>query len=153
MLLSRQARIMGVAARLAVTVGLLAGGCVGPGGPLSASTSPSSQLAADEYALPEFQKSVGGVPVACAGVAYVDKVVIHGSADDPALVWIVFSDGRRENLVWPSGFLARFVPKLEILDASGRVVARDGDLATGGCPMSPSGVLIDAVNAAPKPPP
>lgn len=57
------------------------------------------------------------------------------------------------NLVWPSGFRARFVPKLKILDVSGRVVARDGDLATGECPMSPSGVLIDAANAAPKSPP
>jgi hypothetical protein len=151
--LLRRDGIAGVAARVAVA-GLLAGGCVGPvGGPLSASTSPSLPPAARDYVLPEFQKSVGGIPVACAGVAYIEKVVIRGSADDPALAWIAFSDGRRENLVWPSGFRARFVPKPKILHASGRGVARDGDLATGDCPMPPSGVLIDAANAAPKSPP
>jgi hypothetical protein len=151
----RRAGTAGGAARLAVMVGVLAGGCVGfGGGQPSASTSPSLHLAAGEYALPEIQMGANGLPLeACAGVAYVDRVVIHGSATDPALAWIVFPDGHRVNLVWPLGFRARFAPKLEVVDASGRVVARDGDLATGGCGMGPNSALIEAAMNTPNPPP
>lgn len=142
------------AARLAVVLGLLAGGCVGSGGGQAAAISPSLPLAAGEHALPEIQMGANGLPLeACAGVAYMNKVVIHGSAEDPALAWIVFPDGTRVNLVWPLGFRARFVPKLEVLNASGRVVAREGDLATGGCGMGPNSALIDAANDNPSPPP
>jgi hypothetical protein len=115
---------------------------------------PSLQLAAGEHALPEIQMGANGLPLeACAGVAFDKRVVIHGAAEDPALAWIVFPDGTRVNLVWPLGFRARFVPKLEVLDPSGRVVARDGDLATGGCGMGPNSALIEAAMNTPNPPP
>jgi hypothetical protein len=150
----RPAGIAGSAACLAVMVGVLAGGCVGSGGGQAASTSPRLPLAAGEYALPEIPMGANGLPLgACAGVAFDKRVVIHGAAEDPALAWIVFPDGTRVNLVWPLGFRARFVPKLEVLNASGRVVARDGDLATGGCGMGPNSALIDAANDNPNPPP
>ncbi len=32
------------------------------------------------------------------------------------------------DLVWPAGFSARFAPNLELLDPSGAVVGRQGDL-------------------------
>ena len=48
-------------------------------------------------------------------------------------------DGTRTELVWPVGFSARFRPTLEILDDAGAVIAREGDLVTGGCPMAPGG--------------
>jgi hypothetical protein len=42
------------------------------------------------------------------------------------------SYGKR-GLVFPRGFTARFTPRLEIFDASGKVRFRDGDAITEGC--------------------
>ena len=38
--------------------------------------------------------------------------------------------GERTELAWPVGYSARFVPDLELLDASGRVVARGASVVT-----------------------
>ena len=87
--------------------------------------------------------------MACGGVGYSQAVTIHGSTSDPALAWIVFAlDGHRENLLWPAGYSARFAPSLEVINASGSVVAREGELATGGCPVPPGGTLIDLPTVA-----
>jgi hypothetical protein len=45
-----------------------------------ATTSPpeSQSLAPGRHALPTFQATVDGVPVACAGVGYLGEVTIHG---------------------------------------------------------------------------
>jgi hypothetical protein len=108
--------------------------------PATTSPSESQSLAPGPHALPTFQATADGVPAACAGVGYLGEVTIHGSTGDPTLTWIVFEpDGRRENLLWPAGYRARFAPALEVLDPSGRVVAREGDRVTGGCSMPRAG--------------
>jgi hypothetical protein len=122
--------------------------------PATTSPSESRSLAPGQHALPTFQATVSGVPVACAGVGYLGEVTIHGSPGDSALTWIVFeSDGRRENLLWPAGYRARFAPGLEVLDPSGRVVAREGDRVTGGCAMPPGGTFISLPTVTPSPTP
>lgn len=128
-------------------------GCTGaPSGPPSATELPLPSLAPGEYALPTFQTMLNGQPVACGGVGYAQEVTIHGSAADPALAWIVFArDGHREDLLWPAGYRARFTPALEVLDPSGQVVAREGELVTGGCPMPPDGTYIDLPTVTPAP--
>lgn len=88
-----------------------------------------------------------GVPVArwdggllCAGVGYVDEHTIHGSPDDPRVVWMTGPNGERTELAWPPGYAAKFTPGLELLDQDGTVVAREGTQATGGCQTSERGV-------------
>jgi hypothetical protein len=123
--------------------------------PATTSPSESPSLGPGQHALPTFQPTVDGVPVACAGVGYLGEVTIHGSTGDPALTWIVFEpEGRRENLLWPAGYQARFTPALEVLDPSGRVVAREGDRVTGGCAMPPGGTFISlpTITSSPTPP-
>jgi hypothetical protein len=122
-----------------LVVALLAGCAAG------SPTPPLATLGPGEVALPEYLAEVGGAPQLCAGVAWVGfSVVVHGSRDDPALTWIVFgNDGHRENLLWPPGYRARFTPSLVVLDPTGQAVAREGEYATGGCPMLPGGTLID----------
>lgn len=46
---------------------------------------------------------------------------LHGGS-----VWLERQDGTTLPVIWPNGFRARFNP-LELLDADGRVIARDGD--------------------------
>lgn len=118
-------------------------------------SGPLPTLAPGEIALPTFQAEMNGRPVGCGGIGYnPGDAVIHGSPDDPALAWIVFGwDGHRENLLWPPGYRARFTPWLEVLDPNGRVVAREGEFATGGCGMPPDGTWIElpTVTASPAP--
>jgi len=109
------------------------------------SSQPIPTLAPGEIALPAFQTEVNGLPAACGGVGWArGYAVVHGSPHDPALTWIVFAgDGHRESLLWPEGYRARFTPSLEVLDPLGRVVMREGQSSTGGCPMPPGGIWID----------
>jgi hypothetical protein len=74
-----------------------------------------------------------GVDAACAGVGL--SAVLRGSPTDPSLAWIETfpGGGGRREVAWPAGFSARFAPGLEILDATGRVVLRDGDFIEGAC--------------------
>lgn len=59
---------------------------------------------------------------------------LHGSASDARLTWAIDrSTGIRLDLLWPHGYSARFLPSLEVLDASGRVVGREGDRIIGAC--------------------
>jgi hypothetical protein len=55
---------------------------------------------------------------------------------------MVYPNGARTDLSWPVGYSARFVPTLEVLDGSGRVVGRDGTLVTGGCSTQEPGVMF-----------
>jgi hypothetical protein len=69
--------------------------------------------------------------------------VVRGSASDPDVAWIVrLSSGERSNVTWPDGYTARFAPGLEILDASGRVVLRDGDFVDGTCGTDSGGRIL-----------
>lgn len=89
----------------------------------------------------ELWEPINGVPVGCGGVGYEGEYRLHGSATDPRLVWMTFPDGVRHELAWPLGYSARFTPGLELLDETGRVVAREGTLVTGGCGTPQPGVL------------
>lgn len=90
-------------------------------------------------------------PVECLGVGFGDAV-LRGDPNAPEKVWIEVVDAPgstpRRSVTWPAGFVARFTPRLELLDADGRVVARDGDLLTGlgGSPIDDLHWIIDEIN-------
>ncbi|HJP87449.1 MAG TPA: hypothetical protein VJ850_00215 [Candidatus Limnocylindrales bacterium] len=87
----------------------------------------------------------------CAMGVGVD-LTLHGSAADPRRAWGVdASTGHRSELVWPDGYVARFDPALEVLDATGAVIAREGDLLVGTCvPISHVGALPDPLWIGPR---
>lgn len=63
-------------------------------------------------------------------LAHLGRVTLRG---DPAglsrPVWVQRIDGGQQlDIVWPYGFTARFNPDLELLNAEGEVVAREGDV-------------------------
>lgn len=121
-------RIVAVAALLALCA------CAAPRFPSGTTTlAPSVPLASGEIALPaEAPVSLApAVATACAGVGV--SAVLHGSAADPRVAWLVNDLGTRVEVVWPVGYRARFTPNLEVLDASGVVVLRSGDPITGVC--------------------
>ena len=66
----------------------------------------------------------------CLGVGFEGR--LDGSPDDPRVAWLE-PGGRR--LVWPVGFVARFTPKLGILDRDGQLVIEEGDAVSGVCFM------------------
>ena len=111
---------MRLLATLLCTVALLIG-CERP------APSPSP-LPPGLYAVPTIDTSTFD---ACAGVGIADAH-LTGDPNDPRVAWLTGQYGRRE-VVFPARFTARFAPELEILDATGTVVARSGDLITGGC--------------------
>ena len=85
-------------------------------------------------------------PEICAGVGLVGTdgkgLVLHGDPADPALTWLTNTDGSgRKNVVWSPGARARFNPGLEVLDASGAVIAREGMRITGACGVNPDGSI------------
>lgn len=71
-----------------------------------------------------------GMPQACAGVG--TEAILAGDPSDPRVAWLV-SSGTRVDVVFPPGFTARFGPTLEVLNASGAVVAHAGDRIDGYC--------------------
>jgi hypothetical protein len=77
----------------------------------------------------------------CAGTGI--DAVLHGSPGDPPSTWIIHVvDGRREEVVWPPGYSARFDPGLLLFDEAGILVGRDGTHVIGRCPQR-EGVLVD----------
>ncbi len=90
--------------------------------------SPARTNAAGNLVLPTID-----TPQACAGVG--TEAVLAGSASDPRVAWLV-SSGTRVDVVFPSGFSARFNPSLEVLNAAGAVVGRAGDRIDGYCVTS-----------------
>jgi hypothetical protein len=87
---------------------------------------PSAQLPSD----PTWQGNCG------LGVGR--DATLHGSVSDGRVTWAIDRDGAsRIDLLWPRGSTARFNPQLEVLDGSGRVVAREGDLIIGSCLTAP----------------
>jgi hypothetical protein len=95
---------------------------------------------AGEYLVPVADfTGPSGAQLACAGGAFPGQ--LHGSAGDPRHVWMTYPDGSRAEIAWPAGYRARFDPALELLDASGRVVGREGSAIEGGCPTADPKVL------------
>lgn len=118
----------------AAVVLILVAACASP----DRSTEP---MASGLVTLPVAQTEIGGLDVLCGGVGFLGRVELHGSRSDPALTWITWPDGRRENVVWLPGHSARFDTELEVVRPDGIVVAREGSLAKGGCPM-PNGYMV-----------
>lgn len=54
---------------------------------------------------------------------------------------MTFEDGSRRELVWLAGTSARFAPELEVIGPDGVVIAHEGSLVTGGCPVDDPNVL------------
>jgi hypothetical protein len=107
--------------------------------------------------LVEVQTAVNGQEILCAGGGYAEEVVLHGSANDPAITWVEFAGtGRRANVVWPHGYFARFSPQLVVFNAGGTIEANwplkqaleIGDRATGFPVLHE---LYDKMKAAPAP--
>jgi hypothetical protein len=69
----------------------------------------------------------------CSGVGLSDAF-LRGDPNAPGeKVWlepIGPGAGGPRQVIWPAGFRARFAPRLELMDASGLVIAREGDLLT-----------------------
>lgn len=75
------------------------------------------------------------------GIGVGLDAVLRGDAGDARVAWAIDrSSGGRIDLVWPAGYSARFLPDLQVLDASGTIVARDGDLVIGKCMGDPAPV-------------
>ncbi len=79
----------------------------------------------------ELPTQVLETPAACAGVGL--EAVLHGDNADPRLAGLVTGVGERVEILWPIGYHARFTPLLEVRDAGGTVVLRDGSRIEGGC--------------------
>lgn len=77
----------------------------------------------------------------CLGVG-LDPVYLQGDPADPRIAWLETSSGRRSETIWEAGFTARFAPDLEVLDASGQVVYRAGDLIEEYCAVGSGPVLV-----------
>ncbi|HSI99887.1 MAG TPA: hypothetical protein VLA59_05835 [Patescibacteria group bacterium] len=68
-------------------------------------------------------------PTACPAALLEGELV----ADDQFGFVVAHADGFTSAVTWPHGYVARDAPRRELLDDSGRVVAREGDLvALGG---------------------
>lgn len=78
-------------------------------------------------------------PTACGGVG-AGLVILRGGPNDERLTWETALDGSgRQEVVWPPGYRARFAPTLEVFDATGGLLARDGDrVPGGGCAVGPA---------------
>lgn len=107
---------------------LLAGSCGGGG------ASPI----ATEVELPAGPVEPGGL---C--LFYGIEGIVRGAQDYPGVAWLEVP-GRRFDILWPSGFRARFSPRLEILDRAGRVVVREGETVewTACASADPNVVLL-----------
>lgn len=122
----------------AVLATLVLAACSSPTAPTPVSSPPPSgyvRISTLSGVLPP-----GVTSAACAGVGYPD-VIVHGDPDASVKVWlepISSTAPSRIDAIWPAGFVARFTPRLELLDASGKVVVREGDVlkTVGGSPRT-----------------
>ena len=82
----------------------------------------------------------------CAGVGgpLGEMVILRGDPNDPHLTWETALDGSgRQDVIWPPQYRGRFAPKLEVFDAKGGLIARDGDrVPGGGCVVGSLDVLL-----------
>jgi hypothetical protein len=89
-------------------------------------------------------------PTACPAALLEGELV----ADDEFGFVVAHADGFTSAVTWPHGFVARDALRRELLDDSGRVVAREGDLvALGGGEGSagPGFVVCGQLDVTPVP--
>jgi hypothetical protein len=79
--------------------------------------------------------------MACAGTGLVDAT-LHGNPTDARVAWVDIRGFKQYTAVFPKGFTARFAPSLEVLNASGAVVFREGDPIDGQCGGTPDGGML-----------
>jgi len=126
---------VGIVRTCLIVVTLVVVGCTSPAP--KATPVPSGFI--DLPTLSGIAPDTGGALLACAGVGFSDSI-LHGSQTATDHVWLEAVDPHVSPPVvavrWPAGFRARFVPALELLDSTGVVVAREGDLmkVIGGYP-------------------
>ena len=100
-----------------VLVALVLAGCAG--------SAPAHLIPVPTSAATGFR----GGPAACPAALLEGELV----ADDEFGFVVAHADGLASAVTWPHGYVARDAPRRELLDDSGRVVAREGDLvALGG---------------------
>ena len=88
------------------------------------------------------------VPRVCLGLGGGARLV--GDPNDAHVAWLE-GFGNRGEVVWPPGYHARFAPDLEILEPTGRVIYRGGDLMPGGCAVGPSDDPSSLILMIPEP--
>ena len=125
---------------LALFSGLLSLTACGPI-PAPSTVAVVSLSQSGDIALPTAEPLVlpSGVIEACGGVGI--SAVLRGDPHDPRIAWLMNNLGTRVNITWPPGYRARFDPGLEVLDAAGVVVLKDGDSVTGACVTSSPDLL------------
>ena len=100
-----------------VLVALAATACAGP--------APADLVPVPTSAASGFR----GFPASCPAALLEGELV----ADDEFGFVVAHADGFSSAVTWPQGYVARDAPRRELLDDTGRVVAREGDLvALGG---------------------
>jgi hypothetical protein len=84
----------------------------------------------------------------CRGIG-LDAVLV-GDPTDGRLAWLEsrIVEARME-LVWPTGYVARFTPELEVLDEQGSIAFREGDTVVDGCYEPPDAEGNEVVRIAP----
>ncbi len=83
-----------------------------------------------------YRPDLSGYGEGCLAFATEGTWRLRGSPDDQLVVWTQ-SGSKRQDTNWPEGWVARFDPKLKVVDTRGRVRYRDGDVCrtdpgTGG---------------------
>jgi hypothetical protein len=69
--------------------------------------------------------------------------VLRGDPEADRVAWLDLRNDHRWEVVWPSGYRARFAPRLQILDPGGRVVLEEGATVTSACAVGdPDTVLL-----------
>lgn len=116
-------RVTAAARPLVAAAVLLMGGCAGD-------APPGPQLPTLDHA-----------EWICFGVG-LDQVNLAGDPTDPRLAWLVEAGGNRLEAVWEPGYTARFNPDLEVLDETGRVVYRAGDVIDDYCATAGSDLVL-----------
>jgi hypothetical protein len=91
------------------------------------------------------------VPRVCLGVGGGGGATLVGDPNDSQVAWLE-GFGNRVEVVWPPGYFARFAPDLEVLDPSGKVMYREGDLIPGGCAVGPPDDPPSLILIIPQPP-